>query len=728
MNTTKELKEPLIRDGSIELSTVIPENYVAESPIDPLNLKRAVLFLEDALHHRKERRKQDPFSLRMYEVYHTLRKWWFYRILVLLHLSLAFIEYPQTLLAPSWIVVVVTLVAVLGYVTDLVFKRIFLIEGEEWRDPWSYVLVGCIILTLVDLILWPILPVYFRIGQLIRPLFLCYFFPSIRTSIRDMKKTLVSTIEIFVLMFAVIFIFLLLFVTTLSETEIGRRFFKNYFRGFTTLFAMFGVGNYPDVMLPTYNKIRVVVIPFIVYLVVMSFFMKNLLLWVVYADYRDYTESELHKNNQLEIINMKRAFKILANPKTGKVSKERWIQLWKALYPRDKNDKLLLTFKLIDEDDDGKIGFREFSKIISLVYSNIRYRQKNSKNIFHIYCAPFYTSSAVTFVRNIINHWAFSLFADAVTLAYAVFMAISFNAETEPETEPITIWELILLIVYITEIVLKIFASGVVKYFRSWWNRYDCFLVCASILTYSLLTIIIGSSGIASQIFRALLILRVVRLLRWFGRVSRIAIIIQTVLQLFEYWTSFAGALGVLVYLYAIIGMHIWLGAIYAGNPRLRGTDFDLYNYYHFSFNNFFEALSLLFVVIIEGNWAAIAEAFERVSTPFAWIFFCSFYIYTTNILVYSLVGLTFEAFVVQWKMKRFHQKSYLEARLEELEQKATPENDHEGLFFDEFHVQKQWKITARYNVTQALKTVFGDLQIEEEECGESKEQEDTTK
>jgi Ca2+-binding EF-hand superfamily protein len=53
---------------------------------------------------------------------------------------------------------------------------------------------------------------------------------------------------------------------------------------------------------------------------------------------------------------MKRAFRILADPKTNKMSKDRWIQLWKKLSRKDKNDKVLLTFKLIDEDEDGQIG------------------------------------------------------------------------------------------------------------------------------------------------------------------------------------------------------------------------------------------------------------------------------------------------------------------------------------------------------------------------------------
>jgi hypothetical protein len=34
--------------------------------------------------------------------------------------------------------------------------------------------------------------------------------------------------------------------------------------------------------------------------------------------------------------------------------------------------------------------------------------------------------------------------------------------------------------------------------------------------------------------------------------------------------------------------------------------------------------------------------------------------------------------------------------------------------------VKKEWKMIARYNVTQALKTVFGDIQIDEEEKEET--------
>jgi hypothetical protein len=64
------------------------------------------------------------------------------------------------------------------------------------------------------------------------------------------------------------------------------------------------------------------------------------------------------------------------------------------------------------------------------------------------------------------------LIADAITLAYAVYMSISFNSEDSPENDPVASWELVLLVAYICDIVLKIFASGVTKYFMSWWKTY----------------------------------------------------------------------------------------------------------------------------------------------------------------------------------------------------------------------------------------------------------------
>jgi hypothetical protein len=47
------------------------------------------------------------------------------------------------------------------------------------------------------------------------------------------------------------------------------------------------------------------------------------------------------------------------------------------------------------------------------------------------------------------------------------------------------------------------------------------------------------------------------------------------------------------------------------------------------------------------------------------------------------------------------------------------PENDPERIFLNEYNQKIQWKIVPRYNVSQALKTVFGDMQIPEEGEGE---------
>ena len=59
-------------------------------------------------------------------------------------------------------------------------------------------------------------------------------------------------------------------------------------------------------------------------------------------------------------------------------------------------------------------------------------------------------------------------------------------------------------------------------------------------------------------------------------------------------------------YIWVIIGMEIWAGQIYEGNPMLQGTPFDQADYYENNFNNFLYSYVTVFELMVVNNWQNI--------------------------------------------------------------------------------------------------------------------------
>jgi hypothetical protein len=85
----------------------------------------------------------------------------------------------------------------------------------------------------------------------------------------------------------------------------------------------------------------------------------------------------------------------------------------------------------------------------------------------------------------------------------------------------LSVLEYIFIAVSCTEVLLKIFALGFTRYFQSHWNKIDCFLIVTSLLEVAIFSYLSGEWK--PQIFRLLLGLRMIRLVRWFTKIERFA-------------------------------------------------------------------------------------------------------------------------------------------------------------------------------------------------------------
>jgi len=324
----------------------------------------------------------------------------------------------------------------------------------------------------------------------------------------------------------------------------------------------------------------------------------------------------------------------------------------------------------------------------------------------------------VTAIRRVIKSIWFTIGVDLLIITYAIYIGIEIQGISSTKVEivrgtylqTLSVWELAFFCAFTLEILLRLFALGFVKYFRSWLNKFDCLLMIASFGSTFILPLIFEGLDHRAQIFRILLLLRVVRLSRWFTKLERFKILIATMTQIAPTLLTFIGILIVAFYWFAVLGMTVWAGRISPNNSLLVDSKFAHRNWFHLSFNNFFESLALLFACTSIKDWPVIADAFELISSSaWAWLYFCFFVLYISIILMGVLASVTLDAFVVQFKVKQMKTKSPVQERIEQLRISYTigdnKDKDTEGIFIDKKRKRK-WTVKSKPDMFQLYKAI----------------------
>jgi voltage-gated sodium channel len=150
--------------------------------------------------------------------------------------------------------------------------------------------------------------------------------------------------------------------------------------------------------------------------------------------------------------------------------------------------------------------------------------------------------------------------------------------------------------VFVVELAIRLLAfwPRLPRFFRDGWNTFDFAIVAASFLP---------SSGTYATVGR---LARLARAGRLFSRVPELRLLIGTMLRSIPSMAHVLLLLGVLLYIYAVLGCHL-LGA---GDPERWATLPRA-------------VLTLVGVLTLEG-WVDVQAAAMRV-TPWAWLYFVSF-------------------------------------------------------------------------------------------------------
>uniref|UniRef100_A0A453FDE7 Ion transport domain-containing protein n=1 Tax=Aegilops tauschii subsp. strangulata TaxID=200361 RepID=A0A453FDE7_AEGTS len=153
---------------------------------------------------------------------------------------------------------------------------------------------------------------------------------------------------------------------------------------------------------------------------------------------------------------------------------------------------------------------------------------------------------------------------------------------------------------------------------------------------------------------RYLLLGRVLRLTRILLQVQRFRAFVATFFTLMSSLMPYLGIVFCVLCMYCSLGLQIFGGIVYAGNPTLEETDLFNNDYLLFNFNDYPSGMVTLFNLLVMGNWQVWMESYWQLTgSSWSLIYFVSFYLISILLLLNLIVAFVLEAFFAEMELEK---------------------------------------------------------------------------
>ncbi|XP_055000094.1 two pore channel protein 2 [Sorex araneus] len=680
------------RDGSGDSSADSAPHYGAHVGPDATDkravcLEQAVVFIEDAIQYRSINHRMDVWSMWLYRWYYS--KLW-QRTLsfsIFLILLLAFVETPSSFSwtsdvryrraawePPCGLTESVEGLCLLVFVADVSVKA-YLVQTARFRkNPWllSYMLVLAVSLTDWVVSLSVLCQEPLRVRRLLRPFFLLQNSSMMKKTLKCIQWSLpeMASVALLLLLHLCLFtMFGMLLFASDKEGSSGRdRERQSYFRSLpealTSLLVLLTMANNPDVMIPVYSENRAYAVFFILFTLIGSLFLMNLLTAIIYNQFRGYLMKSLQTSLLRRRLGTRAAYEVLAtavqdegHPQGIGVKMEDFLEVLEKVQLSSIHKNAILENAL---SYGSMLSASEFQKLF--------YQFDRKVNNEHP-PKPEYQSPVLQTAQFVFSHPGFDCLGNVVALGNLVSICIFLELDADVpsgqwDNFTMEVLNCIFILYYLLEALLKVFALGPRGYLSRPSNAFD------GLLTLVLLVLEVSALAVYRfphlgwkppflslwDLARLVNMFIVFRFLRVIPNVKLIAVVASTVLDLIRSMRAFGGILLVVYYEFAIVGISLFRGVVVPpGNSSLAANasascgTFEELNYWANNFDDFAAALVVLWDVMVVNNWQVFLEAFVRYAGPWSKVYFILWWLVSSVIWVNVFLALILENFLSKW-------------------------------------------------------------------------------
>jgi len=206
--------------------------------------------------------------------------------------------------------------------------------------------------------------------------------------------------------------------------------------------------------------------------------------------------------------------------------------------------------------------------------------------------------------------------------------------------------------IYALEVIIKVMVLGWRKYAESTKNMFDFTITFLAVVSTAI--VYYPNAFSDSRIIRMIVMARVLRLVRLLTAMKRFQLIGAISAEILPAARSVVLMLFFLMYLFSVVGMHLY-GGLITRDPdnllsySLLGTDFSDNEYWANNFNDVISGMNVLFNLLVVNNWTECEIGFEA-TTGSKWVrlFFLSFHIFGVIVINNVVIAFIIDEFLTQ--------------------------------------------------------------------------------
>ncbi|XP_053755323.1 two pore channel protein 2 isoform X2 [Panthera pardus] len=660
---------------------------------------QAAVFIEDAIQYRSINHRMDARSMWLYRLYYSNTCQWTLSLTIFLILLLAFIETPSSLTStadvrfrsapwdpPCGLTESVEALCLLVFVADVSVKSYLVGWAQFRKNPWLLAYLAVLVVSFADWIvsLSLLCQEPLRIRRLFRPFFLMQNSSMMKKTLKCIRSSLPEMASVVLLLALHLCVFtmlgMLLFTGEKDDGQDRERltYFRNLPEALTSLLVLLTTANNPDVMTPAYSKNRAYAFFFIVFTLIGSLFLMNLLTAIIYNQFRGYLMKSFQTSLFRRRLGARAAYEVLssmsrrgeAHPRGVGVDPQDFLQVLQRVQ-LDSHQKPVIMEKVRSYGGD-LLSAEEFQKL----FNEFDKRVIKERPPLPEYRSPFLRSAQFLF-----SHRYFDYLGNLIALGNLVSISVFlvFDADVLPRDRDdfvLGILNCVFILYYVLELLLKAFALGLRGYLSYSSNVFDGLLtVVLLVLEISTLAVyrfphpgwkpeMLGLLSLWDMA-RLVNMFIVFRFLRIIPSMKLMALVASTILDLIKNMRAFGGILVVVYYVFAILGISLFRGVVVApGNGSLAPDNssapcgsFEQLEYWANNFDDFAAALITLWNVMVVNNWQVFLDAYRRFSGPWSKMYFVLWWLVSSVIWVNLFLALILENFLHKWD-RRAHLQS----------------------------------------------------------------------
>ncbi|ETI53565.1 hypothetical protein F443_03480 [Phytophthora nicotianae P1569] len=495
------------------------------------------------------------------------------------------------------------------------------------------------------------------LAPLIRPLIVISMSQRLRSGFSSLLKALPRFADGLITLVFLIILFAVLGMMLFVDTAEAGVYFKSFEDACLSLIILLTTANFPDVMMPIYSQARIYSLFFISFLMIGQLLVMNLVFASIYQHYRQEIAERAMEYSTKRKLALQAAFHLLPTeqiilPEGAMEQDVHFKVIGQSTYNRLMNKLMRPTMSLFRDDESTEteeiensnnepIAFDEFVVLIKAFMAS----EKSST------AAPYEPRDLSGYViiratqRFVACGW-FDRAVDVIILGNFIAILMEIQAKIHGEVAVSLLWErwmLVFSLVYIVEMILKMYVFRLGGYFSSTKNIYDCAVTL--VIFVAEVSVHSHSFEVEWQWIRLLLLFRFLRCLRLLVALQALSSMFAIVVRLIPAFATLYGMLGLLMYQYAAAGMQLFGGKLVVGDPRLASIPYGQANFYSNNFNDFASSLTTLFELLIVNNWFVTMEGAVAVTTKWSRIYFISFYVVGVVMVLSLVVAFVVEAY-----------------------------------------------------------------------------------